>query len=182
MKTSGFLTFQFTLSSLSPLFVLWLILRNPVPFNRFWFDIICMAMITIPNGVILLRWRIQTHHNNRTQITVTQFDDKSPDVIAYLLMLFFPFYTFQLDTLPRFSAVAAAFVSVVILLWRLEMYYMNLWFAIFNYRIYKVHGRQDANTFDRSQPYTVISRRRFIVPGDQIEVVRLSDSIVIERQ
>ena len=74
--------------------------------------------------------------------------------------------------------VALAFI--VILFWRLNLHYMNVFFAFADYQIFTVSPPQDDNPYTGREKFVLITQRRVLFPGDQFLAYRLSNTVYLE--
>ncbi len=77
--------------------------------------------------------------------------------------------------------MGVALIFIVYLFWRLNLHYMNIFFAILDYRVFTVSAPQDENPYTGREPFVLITRRRNVVRGDRIVAYRLSDTVYLER-
>ena len=69
---------------------------------------------------------------------------------------------------------------IVFLFWHLNLHYMNVFFALFNYRVFTISSPQDGNPHTGREPFVLITRRRHLSPDDRIVAYRLSDTVYLE--
>jgi len=169
------------LSSLSPLFVLWAIRGNDLVRDR-WFVSICAAFAILPT--IALWWRIRTARKagEKRLIQVGSVESRRNDVLAYLFALMLPFYPSNLEGWREFAATLVALGLVIYLFWRLNLHYMNLWFAVFRYNVVAVIPPPSDNPYSGRDEIVLITHRRTVHPGESIYAYRLSDTVRIEAE
>ena len=73
-----------------------------------------------------------------------------------------------------------ALTFIVFLFWRLNLHYMNLFFALLNYRVFTVSPPKDNNPHTGREPFVLITRRQSLSPGDHCVAYRLSDTVYLE--
>ena len=177
LNSYNFLRFTLVLSSFSPVFLIWLIQRNEVPFNRIWFDIICSMLVLLPNLVLGLRMSIAK--KSLTRISVGNADDRRQDIVGYLLAMLLPFYSLDISTGPRFLAITAALAMIIFLFWKLHMHHLNVVFALFGYRIFSVSPPKTENPYSSTQAYTILTRREMLPVGDTINAYLISNNVYL---
>ena len=77
--------------------------------------------------------------------------------------------------------MGVALVFIVFLFWRLNLHYMNIFFAVFDYRVFTVSSPHDGNPHTGREPFVLITPRRHVPPGGHILAYRLSDTVYLER-
>lgn len=177
----GSARFLMVLSSLSPLFVLWAIRGNDLIRDR-WFVSICAALAILPT--VALWWRIRTARRagEKRLLQVGSVESRRNDVLAYLFALMLPFYPSNLDGWREFAATLVALGLVIYLFWRLNLHYMNLWFAVFRFNVVAVIPPPSDNPYSGRDEIVLITHRRTVHPGESISAYRLSDTVRIEAE
>lgn len=167
------------LSSLSPLFILWAIRGNRlVP--DIYFVSFCAAMVVVPNAFLWLRIRTAKKLRETQDIGVGSAEDHREHLLVYLFAMLLPFYTEDIATWRNLSAVLVALGFIVFLFWHLNLHYMNLLFAVFNYRVFTVCPKPDNNPLTGKGGLVLITRRVNLAPGERIVAYRLSDTVYFE--
>lgn len=167
------------MSSLSPLFVLWGI-RGTALVPEPYFLFLCVALVTVPTGLVLLRMRRAVLDCDRRELDVGRFDDHRDQVLVCLLAMLLPFYAEDIDN-PRLLASSVAGVGFVgVLFYRLNLHYMNLWFVLCGYHVFSIQSTSSSPLAGRLR-YSLISRRSTLDPGSTITAYRLSDTVFWER-
>ncbi len=167
------------LSSISPLFILWAIRGNSLIPDHYFIGF-CALMVLLPNAFLWLRIRTAKRNNDRREVTVGTADDHRDHILVYLFAMLLPFYSEDLGTPRDLAATLAALSFIVFLFWHLNLHYMNLIFAIRNYRVFTVYPPADGNPLTGKTPYVVITRRVSLSPGEKIAAYRLSDTVYLE--
>lgn len=71
------------------------------------------------------------------------------------------------------------------LFWHMRLHYMNLFFAIWGYRIYTVEAKIGTKELDREQPrlmtFAVISRRHYLPEGSALTGYRLGGNVLVDK-
>lgn len=167
------------LSSISPLFILWAIRGNGLIPDRY-FVAFCAFMVIIPNGFLWLRLRIAKKQADKRELVVGSADDHRDHILVYLFAMLLPFYSEAIGTWRDFGATLVALAFIVFLFWHLNLHYMNLIFAAFNYRVFTVYPPTDGNPLTGKTRQALITRRVNLAPGDRLTAYRLSDTVYLE--
>ena len=167
------------LSSISPLFILWAIRGNSlIPDN--YFISFCALMVVLPNIFLWLRIRMAKQRKDQREIAVGTADDHRDHVLVYLFTMLLPFYSENLGSLRDLVAEIVALSFIVFLFWHLNLHYMNIWFAVMDYRVFTVYPPADRNPLTGKTRYSVITRRVSLSSGEKITTYRLSDTVYLE--
>lgn len=166
-------------SSLSPLFLLWALRGAPPVPDCYWIGG-CLAMALLPNLALLWRWRIAKRRNDHRAIVVENARDQSDHLLVYLFAMLLPLYSVNLVNIREIAAVVAAFVFIVFLFWHMNLHYMNLIFAVLNYRVYTVQMSVTGTT--HVSTVVLLSKRLNPPAAGQITGLRLSDTVYVEKE
>jgi hypothetical protein len=167
------------LGSISPLFILWAIRGNSLIPDRYFLPF-CAVMIVVPNAVLWLRMRTAKKLKEKREIVVGKAEDHRDHLLVYLFTMLLPFYAVDLGTWRDFAAELTALGFIIFLFWHLNLYYLNLLFAAWGYRIYTVYPPTDDNPITGKESQVLITRRVTISPADRLVVYRLSDTVYLE--
>ncbi|KAF5425695.1 hypothetical protein C5S42_09840 [Candidatus Methanomarinus sp.] len=167
------------LSSISPLFILWGIRGNSlVP--DIYFLLFCGMMVIVPNLFLWQRIRTARKLNEKWELVVGTAEDHREHLLVYLFAMLLPFYAADLGTYRDLAAALAALGFIVFLFWHLNLHYMNLFFALFGYRVFTINPPADNNPFTGKVSQVLITRRTLVLPGDSLVVYGLSDTVTME--
>ena len=167
------------LSSLSPLFILLAIRGNCfIPDN--YFIATCALMVIVPNVFLVLRLCTARKNSDKRSLAVGGSDDNRGHVLTYLFATLLPFYREELATFRDMAAMVVALSFIVFLFWHLNLYYMNVLFAFFGYRVFTVFPPEDENPYTGKESIILITRRRSLSSGEHITAYRLSDIVYVE--
>jgi hypothetical protein len=167
------------LSSISPIFILWGIRGNKLIPDRY-FLAGCAAFVLIPNGFLWLRLYTAKKMSDRRELVVGKAEDHRDHLLVYLFTMLLPLYPIDLANWRDFSAILAALGFVIFLFWHLNLHYMNIFFAVFGYRVFTVSPPTTDNPIGRSDCYAVITRRSALGSGERIVAYRLSNTVYFE--
>jgi hypothetical protein len=162
-------------SSLSPLFLLWAI-RGIEPFPDKWLIPICLALVVVPNAILLARVRIARRRHDKRSITVDTADDPRDHLLVYLFAMLIPLFDANIGTARDSAATLGALLLVIFLFWHLNLHYMNLLFAVFGYRVFTIRDH------DGTYGLILLSKRPVMPRGTKLQAYRLSNTVYIERK
>lgn len=169
------------LSSISPLFILWAIRGNSLIPDPYFIGF-CALMILLPNAFLWLRIGTATRNNDRREVTVGTADDHRDHILVYLFAMLLPLYSEDLCTLRDLAATFAALSFIVFMFLHMNLHYMNLVFAVLDYRVFTVYPPADENPLTGKTRYAIITRRVSLAPGEKIIAYRLSDTVYLEAE
>lgn len=167
------------LSSLSPLFILWAIRGNKL-IPEIYFLAFCGLMVIVPNAVLYLRIRTARKLKEKREIIVGSAEDHRDHLLVYLFAMLLPFYTADFNTWRDFASVLAALGFIVFLFWHLNLHYMNILFAVKDYRVFTLYPPSDGNPLTGKTIMVLITRRINLTNGERLTVYRLSDTVYLE--
>ena len=168
-----------TLSSLSPLFILWAIRGTDLLPNT-WFVLGCLITVLVPNLILGIRIVISKKQNDKKTIMAGPVEDYSARILIYLFAILLPFYTEEITSFREMSAMIVALAVIILIFWRLDLHYLNLFFLIFGYRAFMVFPPSDDNPHTGKQTLVLITYRRYLIPQEQLTAYRLSDTVYLE--
>ena len=177
----GFFRLMMVFSSLSPLFVLWAI-RGTALVPDIWFVSVCMALAILPSLILYLRVWVVAKQHDKKKIAVGSAEDNRAQVLTYLFAMLLPFYSEEAETLRELMALIVALGFIVFLFGYLNLYYVNICFAVFGYRTFMVTSPKDDNPHTGRIPVFLITYRHHITADSQLYAYRLSDTIYLERK
>jgi hypothetical protein len=175
----GFARFGMVLASFWPLFLLWAI-RGSLIIDDTLLFLICGVIIVIPNMLLGIRIWYAKWQNDTKVITVENPEDHRDHILIYLIAILLPVYTLPLDTLRDLAVLIVALILVVVIFWRLDLHYMNLFLTLFRFRIYTINPENYAGDAAQRDSFVVITRRTSLIERNEIIMYRVSDSIFIE--
>ena len=168
------------LSSLAPLFVLMAIRGNSlVP--EMHFTGVCLSFATLPS--LFLWWRVGSARRDddvRALLTGRTEDHRS-HVLVYLFATLLPFYREEIGSCRDLLAMCVALGFIVFLFWRLNLHYMNLFFAVAGYQVFTVSPPDDGNLHTGRESFVLITRRRQLREAERVKAYRLSNTVYLEK-
>ena len=178
----GFLVLRLLmiLSSISPLFIL-LGIRGNSLFPDYYFEICCALLAIVPNCILGLRIRSSRRNEGAYQRQVGRSNNDSYHIIIYLFAMLLPFFRQDIDGARELFATAVALAIIVLLFWRFNLHYINLYFLISGYRVFTVHpAEEDKNQYNENVSWTLITRRSRLPIGNKLRVYRISNTVYLE--
>lgn len=128
---------------------------------------ICSFFI-VPTFFVILRILIAKKQNDRLEVRVTSLTQNKEYVFTYFFTVLLPLYGITLSNYRDVGAYVLALLLIIIILFRLNLYYTNVFFVIFKYNVYIVQPNN-----------LIILSKKEIIPGTQIWPLRLSNSVFI---
>jgi hypothetical protein len=170
-----FVRLAMIVSSLAPLFFLWAV-RGVHPIPDKWLVPGCVALIVIPNMILLGRLWIARRRQEKQTIAIDAADDHRDHLLVYLFAMLIPLFDANIGNPRDSAATLVALVFVIFLFWHLNLHYMNVLFALFGYRVYTVCASSGA------RPIVLLARRTMPITGTKLQAYRLSNTVFIERR
>jgi len=167
------------LSSVSPLFILWAIRGTPLIPDAY-FLAFCAVMVVGPNAFLWYRIHTARKSQDKRELAISVFEDNRNHLLVYLFAMLLPLYADTLATWRTLAAALAGLGFVVFMFWHMNMHYMNIFFALFGYRVFSLYPATDENPLSGRSNYILITPRVSIASGDRIMVYRLSDTVYFE--
>lgn len=167
------------LASMAPLFIFWALKGSSLVPDR-CFVPICALLVLIPNLVLLVRWRIAVAQQDRRPLKADTVEDHRDHVLVYLFAMLLPFYAADLSEIRSFSATLAAVWFIVMLFWHLNLHYTNALFALLGYRVFTITAKPNGNPCSGTARIVVLSKRVCLLPEDEIQAHRLSNTVYVE--
>lgn len=171
-------------SSLSPVFVLWAIRGVDAIQDKYWIPI-CVALFLLPTLILWAILRQARKAENTKTIHISSAKDQREHLLTYLFAMLIPLFDANTDGMRDLTAVSLAFIFVMFLFWHMRLHYMNLFFAMWGYRIFTVEAKIGTTEKDRARDrfvtYAVISRRHFIPDDDALTGYRLGGRVLFDK-
>lgn len=167
------------LGSLSPLFVI-LTVRGVEGISDKWLLIFSLLMVVVPN--LFLWWRIKTAKRlkEKRELTTGKVEDHRDHLLVYLFTMLLPFFMVSPQSHRELAAYILALVFIVFLFWHLNLHYMNLMFALFDYKIFTVHPSEGSAAQNSKYSWVLITKRSYVPEGKRLIVYRLSNTVYME--
>jgi len=167
-------------ASLSPLFLLWAV--RGIPRISDWVLIpACIGLIIVPNLILLGRLLLARKANDVQAKIVGVAEDHRDHLLVYLFALLLPLWDASLGDARNIAAALVALVFIVFLFWHMNLHYMNLAFALFNYHVYSIHPPQSSGV-SSDEVFVLITKRTALSEGTEISAYRISNSVFLERR
>lgn len=168
------------ISSLSPLFILWAV-RGISLIPDKYFVIICMMFVICPYAALYIKIRIGKGNKEISSLHVGSTDNNHDHIFTYLFAMLFPFYREEIETFRDLAATLIALLFIIYLFFWLNLHYINILFALLGYRVFTIRPRKDGNKFSGKANSILITRRRFLIPNEEIRAYRLSNTVYMEK-
>ena len=172
--------FLMVMGSLSPLFVLWAIRGTHEVIRDDDWIAFCLLGAILPNLVLFVRWRIAWRRNDHRVILVRSAKDQAEHLLVYLFAMLIPLFGVDLEGARDIAAAIVAFIFVVFVFWHMNLHYMNILFALLGYHVFTIEAAT-STTGSSTSGVVVISKRPTIAPDTQLDTLRLSDTVLIEK-
>jgi hypothetical protein len=167
------------LSSLSPLFILWAIRGLPMLSDKLSIGL-CLLLISAPTLVLYGRISVARKQSNTKILKIGIAEDHRDHLLVYLFALLLPLWAANLSSSRELAATLTAFAFIVFLFWHLNMHYMNIFFALFGYRVFTVTSPEDENLISGREQFVLITQRYCLRSGCEIKALRLSGTVYFE--
>lgn len=159
------------LSSYSPLLAVFALLDT---FGKGTPSIVCTALAVA--GAALLPLLIVLNRSTATQqLRVATATPRDADVLAYVASYLVPFASVDAHSTRERVAIGVFVGLIAVLYVRTEMFYVNPLLAFAGFRVFAV--QTPAGT-----PVVLLCRRRFIQPSSDLDAIRISDYVWMEKQ
>ena len=168
------------LSSLAPLFVL-LAIRGTSLFPELHFTVACLGMATLPSLFLWCRIHTARRDNDVRHLATGRTEDHRSHVLVYLFATLLPFYREEIATYRDLLAMCVALGLIVFLFWRLNLHYMNLFFAAAGYQVFTVSPPEDGNPHTGRESFVLITQRKQLREGERVNAFRLSNTVYLEQ-
>jgi hypothetical protein len=170
----GFLRAMLVLASMSPVFLIWSIIgMSKIP-DRYFIPG-CLLLILIPHWVLLRRIAVASKLESTKEFQVDSAKDSKEQLLTYFLPLVLPLMAVTLDSWRGFSATLVLFCIMAFASWHLRVFYINIFFAVFGFRIFQI--RQIETSLTTVTDRILITKRRQINRGDKITAINLGAEI-----
>jgi len=157
-------------SSLAPLFIM-LSFRgasNVIPDSTLW--IVTASVLIIPSFLILIRIISAQKKHEIYELQTSETTQNKEYLFTYLFTILLPLYSLSITTMRELLAVFSAILFVILVLWNMNLHYVNILFALFGYKIY---------TLKSDESKLLISSKLYI-NSDITKAHRISNSVYIE--
>ncbi|WP_176247537.1 hypothetical protein [Mesorhizobium australicum] len=144
-----------------------------------------MGFFLLPNLMLWWILRQARKAENTKTIHISSAKDQREHLLTYLFAMLIPLFDANTDGMRDIIAVSIAFIFVMFLFWHMRLHYMNLFFAVWGYRIFTVEAKIGTTEMDRKRnrfvTYAVISRRHFIPDDDALTGYRVGGRVLFDK-
>jgi hypothetical protein len=163
------------LASMSPVFLVWAILgMEKIPDQ--YFIPTCLLLVLVPHFFLLARIRIALKNKTEKELTIETAKDSKENLLTYFFPLILPLMAVSFSSWRGFAATIFLFLLMAFASWHLRVFYINIFFAIFGYRIFKITQPTNglsSNTDDR----ILITKHAQLIKGEKIVAVNLGGNV-----
>ena len=125
------------LASLSPVFIVWAIVGMD-KIEDSVFVPICILLAAVPHYFIIRRIKIALKTASEKEITIEDAKDSREQLLTYFMPLVLPIMAVSFSSWRGFYATLFLFAIMAFASWHLRVFYVNVFFAIFGYRIFRI--------------------------------------------
>lgn len=167
-------------ASMSPLFLLWAV--RGIPSISDWVLIpACIGLIIVPNLILVGRLLFARKTNDVQPKTVGTAEDHRDHLLVYLFAMLLPLWDASLGDTRNLAAAIVALAFIIFLFWHLNLHYMNLAFALFDYHVYSIHPPK-SNGVGSDEVFVLITKRTTLPEGMEISAYRISNHVFWEKR
>lgn len=163
------------LASMSPVFLVWAILgMDKIP-DRYFISA-CLLLVFVPHFFLLDRIRIALKNKTEKRITIETAKDSKENLLTYFFPLVLPLMAVSFSTWRGFSATIFLFLLMAFASWHLRVFYINIFFAVFGYRIFKI-TQSPSKLTNSSDDRILITKHQKLVKGESVIAVNLGGNV-----
>lgn len=171
--------FCMVLASLSPLFLLWAVRGiSGIP-DRVLIPV-CISFIVLPNLVLCGRLFFARKARDVQIKTVGTAEDHRDHLLVYLFAVLLPLWNTGLDGVRNLAAAIVALAFIIFLFWHLNLHYMNIVFAMLDYRVFSVHPPNGGSSISGQEVFVLITKRSSLPAGSKLSAYRISNHVFWE--
>lgn len=158
-------------SSLSPLFFL-IAIKGSALLSDSLLASICAAVIIISTSMLALRVKASLRNDDTATLKIVDVEDSRDHLLVYLFAVLVPLFQADLDT-PRNALLFCSVLALVLfLLVHLRLYYANVLFAVFHFKIFTL-------TTEEGRRIALISKKEKVIPSE-MTLHRVSNFLYID--
>ena len=166
------------------MFLLWAIRGVDTIRDAVWVPL-CIALFLLPSVVLFFFFRRAKKQQNDKTITIRSAKDQREHLLIYLFTMLIPLFDANLGGARDLIAVSVALLFVLFLFWHMRLHYMNLFFALFGYKIFTVEAESRTEVAEGVAPklvtYAVLSKRHHLAPGKPLTAWRLGGHVLVDQ-
>ena len=175
----GMMRLVLVISTFSPLFLLWAV-RGSCLIEDVYFASACVALAVVPSIILAFRIWIAIHKEGKVPLDIAIAEDHREYLLVYLFAILLPMYVVDLNSWRNFWASVFAMLFIFLVFWHADLYYMNLLFTAFHYRVYVIKPR-DGTTEAEERSLRILITKRQVPPTGKLSVYRISNFVFFER-
>lgn len=163
------------LASLSPVFLVWAIIGMEKIEDRIFVPT-CLLLVFIPHLFIIRRINVGLKTRSEKKITVETAKDSREHLLTYFMPLALPIMAVSFSSWRGFAATIFLFLIMAFASWHLRVFYVNVFFALFGYRIFKI--TQPPSEISHSLDERILITKRIqLDKGDTLITVNLGGNV-----
>lgn len=175
----SFARLMMVLGSMAPLFIIWTV-RGVSLIADWLLIVLCAVLVVIPHLFLFFRLATAWYQEDTDELVVGEQEDNRSHLLVYLFSMLLPFYSADIGTYRDLAAIVVALGFVVFLFWHLNLHYVNLLFALFDYRVFTIYPPKDGNPLSNNVSQVLITRQRNLAVGEEVIAYRLSNTVYFE--
>lgn len=178
-----FMRLLMVIGSFSPLFIL-IMVRGSEVINNYLLILICLIIIIVPNIVLLKRIHIiRKNSQNIHDIKPINVTDQGEAIIVYLFAMLIPLFEADLNSTRSLIAIIVAIIFLIFIFWKLNLHYINIFFALFGYNVFVVEREIVLGPSKVEKvKIVVLSKKELLLQVKPIQAYRISDTVYIEKE
>jgi hypothetical protein len=174
-----FMKLMLVLACMAPLFILMAIKGfGSYPWEVYFPTLIALALF--PNLYLIFRIRFAIKQNDRKLISINDetVTDNSDQLITYIFAMLLPLFQSAVASEQDLYSTLCAWLFVVYIFGHMELYYMNIFFALAGYRILSIKPISTSSKFSTSH---VIITKKCIIANQEIKPFRITDFLLFDK-
>ena len=173
-----FMRQMLVLACMAPLFVL-MAIRGVGLVPREIYVPLFIGLAVIPNIYLLFRIFYAVQQNDRKRVYPTNVTDNREYLLTYIFAMLLPLFQSAVSTEQELYSALCALLFVIFIFGHMELYYLNIFFAVAGYRILSI--RPGAASGDLTVSHVLITKRKSLPPNQEIQPVRITDFLLFDR-
>lgn len=166
------------------MFLLWAIRGVDSIRDAVWVPL-CTALFLLPSVLLFFFSRRAKKQQNDKTIAIRTAKDQREHLLTYLFAMLIPLFDANLGGYRDLIAVFVALLFVLFIFWHMRLHYMNLFFALFGYKIFTVEAESRTEVARGIAPklitYAVLSKRHHLTPEEVLTGWRLGGNVLVDK-
>lgn len=165
-----FIRLMMIISSLTPLFIMLSFRGAGDVISDYTLWIITSSVLLLPTLFIYLRIKVSMKNKEIYELPTENNTLNKEYLFTYLFTILLPLYSLSITSLRELLAVFSAILFVMLVLWNMNLHYINILLAMFGYRVF---------TLKTDDSKLLISSKQYL-NNKSIKAHRISNSVYIE--